>query len=90
MNSDPQHQYVIELQVKIKRALGESSFAFRKTAEWLNQSHCSSQPAWLDYLIKSGIPDAEYDVVERFLDDTPNVWRARESSAFGLTVSPAT
>lgn len=72
--ANPEYQYVLEIQQKIGERLGMSSTAFQLSQQWLNQLPTSSSHAdWFDYLLNNAVPDDECDVVERLLDETPNV-----------------
>lgn len=72
-DSNPEHQYVIEIHQKIEECLGQSSVSFKLTQHWLNQQPGSPKADWFDYLLDNGIPDNEFDVVERLLDETPTL-----------------
>ncbi len=72
--SNPEYQYVIEIQQKIEECLGQESAAFKLSQQWLNQLPSPSSHAdWFDYLMDNGIPDDEFEIVERLLDETPTV-----------------
>lgn len=72
--TNPEYQYVIEIQQKIEECLGQSSAAFKLSRQWLNQLPSSSSHGdWFEYLLDNDIPDNECDIVERLLDETPTI-----------------
>lgn len=72
-DTNPEHQYVIEVHQKIEEILGTSSQSFQLSEQWLTQLPGSTHADWFDYLLDNGIPDNEFDTVERLLDETPTL-----------------
>ena len=71
--ANPEFQYVIEVHQKIEECLGQSSASFKLSQQWLKQQPGASHADWFDYLLDNGIPDNEFDAVERLLDETPTL-----------------